>query len=93
MTTTAMSPDGIGTQSTGPRPLYTIARAIRADWKKVYFGAVPYLDAMRSLDSISDSYGCDDARSIVLYFLANASTWRGPVAKAIKAELKEMVKG
>jgi hypothetical protein len=27
----------------------------------------------------------------VLYFLANAGTWRGPDAKRIKAELKEMV--
>jgi hypothetical protein len=28
----------------------------------------------------------------VLYFLSNASSWRGEVAKAIKAELKAMVK-
>ena len=73
-----------------PRSLCTIARDIRSTWPKVYFGAVPYLAAMSSLDSITDSYGADDAKSIVLYFLANASTWRGPDAKRIKDELKRM---
>lgn len=72
------------------RPLYEIARDIRKSWPKVYFGAVPYLDAMSTLNSIDDTYGCDDARSIVLYFLANAQTWRGNDAKTIKAELKAM---
>lgn len=70
------------------RSLATIAREIRADWKKPYFGAVPYLQAMQSLDSVEDAYGFDSGRSIVLYFLANAGTWKGPVAKATKAELK-----
>lgn len=74
------------------RPIYQIARDIRADWKRPYFGAVPYLDAMASLNSPEDSYYADDARSVVLYFLTNASTWRGPAAKAIKAELKAMLK-
>jgi hypothetical protein len=73
------------------RSLETIAREIRADWKNVYFGAVPYLDAMRSLGCVDDEFGRDDGRSIVLYFLSNAATWRGPVAKAIKLELKSML--
>jgi hypothetical protein len=73
------------------RSLETIAREIRADWKKPYFGAVPYLQAMRSLGSVDDEFGHDDGRSIVLYFLSNAATWRGPVAKAIKLELKAML--
>jgi hypothetical protein len=73
------------------RSLETIAREIRADWKKPYFGAVPYLDAMRSLGSVDDEFGHDDGRSIVLYFLSNAATWRGPTAKAIKLELKAML--
>lgn len=72
------------------RPLCLIAREIRKEWKKVYFGAVPYLDAMSTLDTIHDKYGCDDAKSIVLYFLSNASTWRGETAKRIKAELKAL---
>lgn len=77
----------------GGRPLNEIARDIRRDWKKVYFGAVPYLQAMGELDSIDDMYGWDNARGIVRYFLSNASGWRGPVAKQIKAELLAMVNG
>lgn len=74
------------------RPLHVIAREIKSDWKKMYFGAVPYVDAMMELDSITDTYYFDDAKSIVLYFLANASSWRGDTAKRIKAELKAMCK-
>lgn len=72
------------------RPIHTIASEILQDWKRPYFGAVPYLSAMQSLDSIDDSYGYDDARSIVLYFLSNATTWRGAKAREIKAELKAL---
>jgi hypothetical protein len=72
------------------RPLSTIASEIRQDWKKPYFGAVPYLDAMATLNSINDNYICDDGKSIVLYFLANANTWRGEIARRIKKELKQM---
>lgn len=81
------------TTATAVRPLHVIAREIASDWKNVYFGAVPYLQAMRSLGSIGDSYGYDDARSIVLYFLSNARGWRGDAAKRIKAELNTMLKG
>lgn len=73
------------------RPLHVIAREISADWKKPYFGAVPYLDAMRTLNSIRGEYYNDSAQSIVAYFLANASTWRGDNARRIKAELKAML--
>jgi len=74
------------------RPIYEIANEIYADWKKPYFGAVPYLEAMRELNHITDTYGYDDAKSVILYFLANASSWRGETAKRIKAELKAMAK-
>lgn len=65
-----------------------IAVLIRKDWPNEYFAAVPYLDAMLSLDNVDSAYGADTGRSIVTYFLSNAATYRGPVAKAIKAELK-----
>lgn len=68
------------------RPLSQIAREIRKDWKKVYFGAVPYLDAMSQLDTVDEKFGYDDAKDIVRYFLANANTWRGEVARRIKAD-------
>lgn len=74
------------------RPLYTIAREIRKDWKNVSPYAAPYLQAMSYLNSVDDNYILDSGRSIVSYFLANAGSWRGETAKRIKAELKAMVK-
>ena len=72
------------------RPLYEIAADIRADWKHVYYGARPYLDALDELDRVTDIYGVESARWIVLYFLSNASTWKGSKAREIKAELRRM---
>lgn len=74
-----------------PRPLYQIAIDIRAHWPKPYFGAVPYIDAMRAVSSINEPYGVESARGLVLYFLANAGSWRGEHAKRIKAELRGML--
>ena len=74
------------------RTLKEIAKEIRSDWKKVNFGAEPYLEAMETLNSVDDNYYFDDGDSIVRYFLANASSWRGEVAKRVKAELKSMLK-
>ena len=74
------------------RPLYEIAREIRKAWTKVSPYAEPYLEAMESLNTINDNYYFDSGKSVVLYFLSNASTWRGDDARRIKAELKEMLK-
>ncbi len=74
------------------RPLYTIAREIRKDWKNVSPYAAPYINAMSYLNSVDDNFLFDSGRSIVSYFLANAGSWRGETAKRIKAELKAMVK-
>jgi len=75
------------------RPIFEIAEEIRKDWgTKVNYGAVPYLDAMSSLDSISDVYILDTGRSIVAYFLSNARTWTGETAKRVKKELNSMLK-
>ena len=62
------------------------------DWKKVNYAAKPYLEAMRSLDRVTDTYMFDNGREVVYRFLANASQWKGPVAKEIKKELKKLVK-
>jgi len=75
------------------RSLSAIARDIKRVWVKPYFGAKPYLDAMSQLDSINDTYIYDDAKSVVMYFLANASTFRGNDAKVLKQELKNLMKG
>ena len=74
------------------RRLSQIASEIRKDWQNVNFAAKPYLDAMSSLNTINDQYGYESAKMIVLYFLGNASSWRGEKAKEIKAELKAMCK-
>lgn len=85
MTTTAVKKE--------VRPLYVIASEIRKDWgAKVNFGAKPYLAAMQSLTSVKDNYGCDSGKSIVAYFLSNASTWKGEKAKEIMKELNKMLK-
>lgn len=74
------------------RPLSVIAAEIRRDWKEPYFGAVPYLKALASLDTVHDQYGCDSGHSIVAYFLSNARGWRGDVARRIKKELNAHAK-
>ncbi len=74
------------------RPIHVIATDILKDWAKPNFAAVPYLNAMLSLNSVADHYGHDRASGIVLYFLSNASSYRGPRAKELKAELKALLK-
>jgi hypothetical protein len=81
--------------SKNTRPINEIAREILADWggwNKVYFGAVPYLEAMLRLNSVDDSYGVEDGKTQVIYFLSNAMTWRGETARRVKKELKAMIK-
>ncbi len=73
------------------RPLREIAAEIRRVWTKPYFGAVPYIEAMSYLDKITDAYIADSAKSIVLYFLSNANTFRCADARRIKEELKSML--
>lgn len=74
------------------RKIFEIAQDIQKDWIKVNFAARPYLEAMYCLGDICDNYGQDSAKSIVLYFLSNASTYRGPKAKELKNELKQLFK-
>lgn len=74
------------------RSLSAVAREIVADYrskgKPVHYSAAPYVEAMLSLRDLNDSFGYDDARSVVMYALSNLSTWRGPVATRVKAELR-----
>ena len=75
------------------RTFQQIARDIKSTWLNVYFGAVPYLDAMLELDTSdpSESYLYDSAGDIARYFLANAQTFRGEDARRLKAELKSLI--
>lgn len=77
-------------QKTNARPLKEIAQEIAADWKKPHYSALPYLQAMRTLNSIEDNYFLDSGKSIVCHFLANAATWKGETARRIKKELKKL---
>lgn len=90
MTTTSPAE---GAPTASHRPLYVIASDIRANWPKPYFGAIPYIFALRHLNQISEPYGCDSGVSCVAYFLENAQTWRGPEARRIKSELRDILKG
>lgn len=72
------------------RTLREIANEIAADWKKPHYSALPYLQAMRTLNSIEDNYFLDSGKSIVCNFLANAATWKGETARRIKKELKKL---
>ena len=72
--------------------LSSIAMIVKKDWKKVHYSAAPYLSAMSSMASIKDRYFADSGYSIVSYFLSNASSWKGPVAKEIKKELNRRLK-
>ena len=75
------------------RPLYVIAADINKHWPKPYFGAKPYIYAMTALTDMHSMFGAEYANSVVMYFLSNATTWRGEHARRIKAELKSMLKG
>ncbi|WP_286850636.1 MULTISPECIES: hypothetical protein [Sphingobacterium] len=74
-----------------PDNIHEIAAIIKADWKNIYFGAVPYLDAMASINSVHSGYFLDSAKSIVNYFLANATSWRGDKARAVKSKLRKLI--
>jgi len=75
------------------RSVRDIATEISEDWGNVNYSARPYLSAMYTLDKVSDPYGADTGVGIVAYFLSNASSWQGPVARRIKKELQDMIRG
>lgn len=72
------------------RDIDIIAREIRREWHKPSYSAKPYIEAMLHLSTIDDRYYFDSARTVILYFLSNARTWRGDVARRVKKELKDM---
>jgi hypothetical protein len=79
----------VPTEDDNRRSVRAIAADISRIWKKPYFGAVPYLRAMFSLDTGMDIYGCDHGSDIISRFLANAGTFKGEKARTLKAELAE----
>jgi hypothetical protein len=47
---------------------------------------------MSVISRITDHYYYDTGEHVVAYFLANASGWRGPDARRLKAELKALLR-
>lgn len=69
-----------------------IAHAIAKDWQNVSPYAKDYLNAMKDIRSVNDNYYADSAHSVILYFLANAGSYRGENARTYKALLKDLLK-
>ena len=69
-----------------------IAHAIAKDWENISPYAADYLNAMKEINDIEGNYIHDSAKSVVLYFLANAGSYRGESARSYKSILKAMVK-
>ena len=54
--------------------------------------SLPYVEALRQCDQINGKgYGAEDPESLILYFLSNASHWRGEAATQVKADLKAIL--
>lgn len=89
-------PETVLTKS-GHRPISAIADEICETWldrhgyPNIHWSALPYLKVMHDLNDISDNYGYDSARSVIRYFLSNASQYRGEDARRIKTELRKML--
>ena len=75
-----------------PRALSVIAAEIKKDWKKPQSQADSYMGAMSYMNDIEErAITGDSGKVIVRGFLKNASLWKGPVARRVKRELKELL--
>ena len=74
------------------RPVYKIAEEILNTWDRPNYAARPYLAAMLTINSHDENFGYDSAKNVILYFLSNATTFRGGKAKELKNELKQLIK-
>ncbi len=72
------------------RTIKQIDSEINDNWTNINDYALPYLHAMYELECIDDSFGLDSSKSVILYFLANATTWKGEKAREIKKELNKL---
>jgi hypothetical protein len=91
MQTTAKTSNTAACVATVPDNLSKVAIIIHRDWTNIDYGAVPYVRAMATLQSIKDHYYEDSAQTIVRYFLANAGSWRGETARRVKAKLNQLL--
>lgn len=68
--------------------LSQLAYIIDKDWPTQSLAATPYIQAMSVLQEIDDHYYYDSGNEIVARFLANATHWRGQIARDVKKELR-----
>ena len=71
--------------------LQGLARAVREDWDTINPTADAYLEAIEEsgAQTPADPVGVETAEAQVCYFLEQAGGWKGPRARAVKAELRE----
>ena len=74
------------------RPLREIAAEITADWTAYHDHAQPYIDALSKMHNATDRFGLGTGSNAIQGFLINAQTWRGEVARRVKAELRAILK-
>ena len=87
------APGGLTPEALRKMEWYQLITLIKKDWKPtIHAYAKPYFEAMQSMNGPHDQYGYDSGAEIVLRFLGNATSWKGPVARLVKAELKDRLK-
>ena len=74
------------------RTLREIAAEIQADWTVINnAGASDALECMKKMGAITEPFGADpNGYSVVGAFFGNSIGWRGPVARRVKKELRQM---
>jgi hypothetical protein len=70
--------------------LQDLVAMVYADWDHVNPYAASYLNAMDVNDchQLDDPVGNETAEIQIRYLLTHAAGWRGPTARAVKAELR-----
>lgn len=63
----------------------------RMTWDEVSPEAEPYLQALEKMDNIMERSMNMAGVMVVVYFLGRSKKWTGPVARAIKKELRKRV--
>ena len=61
-------------------------------WREKYWAAAPYINALLDCETVNDQYGADSAKILIAYLLGNLSGYKGDKAKALKKELKDLIK-
>ena len=72
--------------------LSQIADLISNSWNNMPLKIDEYVEAMSQIESIEDKYGdYETGAEIVTYFLANAKSWQGDIAKDVKQHLNNLI--